>query len=196
MTPHESVTSPRGPFMLTRSGRRFYPLDPLPSDFHMFDIGQSLSKTCRYNGHAPEFYSVAEHCTILSQYFLDRGELENARWAWAHDGAETYIGDMIRPIKWMFPEFHAIEKKIEVVYFRDVLKLDGSPSKEVIDADTLICNDERYQLWKDVKLDGEYITTTLGHNMTPKLGITIQALDHKAAFEGFMNMYARLWLDY
>lgn len=194
MTPVNN-TNDRGPWMLTRSGVKFYPLDPRPEEFVIDDICRSLSKACRYNGHTPRFYSVAEHCTLLAQHFLDKNQIEHAKWAWAHDGAEAYIGDMIRPIKWLFPEFKNVEMKIEKVYFENVLGLEGECPKIVMDADTLICNDERYQLWDGVKVNGEYIVDTLGHNVSTKLGVEIRALDHDAAYDGFVAMYRELFLE-
>jgi hypothetical protein len=190
---HESNTTDRGPWMLTRLGYQFYPLSPKPEDFRVFEISAALSKTCRYNGQCPQFYTVAEHCVHLANHFLAKNEIENAKWAWAHDGAEAYIGDMIRPIKWLFEDFKKIEKSIENVYFHEVLKLEGECPKTVMDADTLICNDERNQLWANVYNEDKYVPEKYGHNKSQKLGITVQCWNPDVAEYMFNNMYFRLF---
>ena len=113
--------------MTMGNGRRFFPLDPRPEEVFLEDIGLSLSKQCRYNGNIPEpyHYSVAEHCCILSDYFRysralftdEYTNLQLAQWAFAHDFEEAYTGDMIRPIKHLFPKFIEIGDKIQQIIF-------------------------------------------------------------------------------
>jgi hypothetical protein len=136
---------------------------------------------------------VAEHCVHLANYFLRKYEIENARWAWAHDGAEAYIGDMIRPIKWLFPDFRNIEAKIEDLYFHEFLGLKGDCPKTVMEADTLICNDERYSLWLNEKIDGEYVVQKWGFDKLPKLGIDIGMWQPAHAGLEFRKMYHKLF---
>lgn len=97
-----------GHWMQTFSGRKYYPYDPRPEDFHIEDIAHSLSMLCRYNGHSKYFLSVAQHSVLMSQYVSE----ENALWALMHDAAEAYVGDMIRPMKCggqMGADFQALE---------------------------------------------------------------------------------------
>ena len=56
----------RGSWMQTFTGRQFFPLDPHPNDVDPVDIAHALSLICRYGGHTRRFYSVAEHCVLLS----------------------------------------------------------------------------------------------------------------------------------
>jgi len=199
---HENNTKERGPWMLTGQGNQFFPLDPKVTDFRIEEIAGSLSKTCRYNGQLPgnKFYSVAEHCTILSKYFLRNKTFskENriffAQWAWAHDGAESYIGDMIRPIKWLFPEFIKIERNIESFYFYDYLGLSGTFPDEVKHADTIICNDERIQMWHGVRnSQGELVSDKYDYDTREQLGVKINCWGHKKAKKEFLKMYDRLF---
>lgn len=82
-------------FITTYTGRRFYPLDPNPSDVCIEDIAHALAMICRFNGHVREFYSVAEHSVHVSH-------IVPAPYALAgllHDASEAYIADVSRPVK-------------------------------------------------------------------------------------------------
>jgi uncharacterized protein len=101
----------RGDWMLTFTGRQFYPMSPHRDDIDLLDIAHALSMLCRYNGHVDRFYSVAEHCCLMSDQFVD---LELARWALLHDATEAYVGDMIRPLKLNMPEYRRVEDRVMV----------------------------------------------------------------------------------
>src|SRR5689334_11513518 len=94
-----------GDWMMTLSGKRFWPLDPRPEDVDFRDIGHALSMICRYGGHVRRFYSVAEHSALLARWFEARGDFTFAKYALLHDGTEAYIGDMVRQLKQFMPEF-------------------------------------------------------------------------------------------
>lgn len=67
---------------------------------------------CRYNGHVDRFYSVAEHCVLMS-FAMPTAAL--ALEALLHDGTEAYVGDMVRPLKHsgLMDEYKRIEGHIE-----------------------------------------------------------------------------------
>lgn len=93
--------------MQTLTGHRFYVLDPEPEDISIEDISGSLGKICRFNGHPRPFYSVGQHCTIGS--YVVEEQTQNLVLALAfhlHDAGESYLGDMVRPLKGM-PELEA-----------------------------------------------------------------------------------------
>ncbi len=103
----------KGPWMTTASGRRFYLLDPRPEDIHPADIVHALARIGRFGGHTAPFYSVAQHCSVAFDLAVAAGADEStARWALIHDAAEAYIGDVIHPIKAMFPGLSEMEKPI------------------------------------------------------------------------------------
>lgn len=76
------------------SRTRFYPLDAKLDDIYIEDIAHSLSLVCRYGGHVPDSYSVAQHSCMVSDH-LPEFKLEGL----LHDGTEAYLGDIVRPVK-------------------------------------------------------------------------------------------------
>lgn len=89
-------------------GRMFWPMDPRPAEIHIEDIAHALSLICRFGGHCKEFYSVAEHSVRVSQLLPPELALDGL----LHDAAEAYIGDMVRPLKAMLPEYCSAEDLI------------------------------------------------------------------------------------
>lgn len=145
----------RGDWMQTFTGKRFYPLDPRPEDIDPRDIAHALSLLCRYNGHIDRFYSVAEHCILMS-YAMPTAEL--ALEALLHDGSEAYCGDMVRPLKHT-PEMTAYrvaeDRVMNALAIRFGLPVDENgvhhKSPEVKDADTRILLTERTALMSNHK---------------------------------------------
>lgn len=140
----------RGDWMMTHTGRKFYPLSPRPEDIDPLDIAHSLAHLCRYNGHTDRFYSVAEHCILMS---LVMPTPELALEALLHDGSEAYVGDMVRPLKHtdeMAPYRMAEDYVMDAIAARFGLPVDStghhSKSAEVRDADTRILLTERTAL--------------------------------------------------
>ncbi len=102
-----------GSYIWTASGNRFWPLDPRPDEIRIDDIARGLATECRYSGQIGfgtgyNFYSVAEHCVIVSLFAerrareLGLGDGVAATWAregLLHDATEAYIGDVSRPVK-------------------------------------------------------------------------------------------------
>jgi hypothetical protein len=79
----------------TFSGRSFHPLDPKASDVAIEDIAHALAMKCRFGGHCPVYYSVAEHSVRVSR----RVPKELALWGLMHDAGEAYLPDVGAPIK-------------------------------------------------------------------------------------------------
>lgn len=111
---------PKGYFMNTISGGKFWPMDPQIEDLNLSDITHALSLTCRFNGHVPDLYSVAQHSFILSRIV----PFEHVRWALMHDAAEAYLNDMVTAVKMGLPSYRRVEKAI----LRLVAKKYGLPS--------------------------------------------------------------------
>jgi len=76
-------------------------LDPQPATIHVVDVAQALANICRFGGHLPSHYSVAEHSLhVAAQLWRITGSpaLALAKAGLVHDAAEAY-GDMVRPLK-------------------------------------------------------------------------------------------------
>lgn len=131
----------RGDWMQTHTGRRFYPLDPRPEDIDREDIAHALSLLCRYGGHVSRFYSVAEHCVLMSWAVAP----EHALAALLHDATEAYVVDVPRPLKRQLAGYREIEERVwyaVAVHFGIELALPD----EVKEADNRILITERNAL--------------------------------------------------
>lgn len=114
-----------GNWMQLASGRKFYPLDPLPTEIFIEDIAHALSMICRFGGHCTMFYSVAEHSYNASFEVPE----EDAFAALMHDATEAYVADIIRPIKPDLQGYAEIEHRVWVAIaekFRLPIKLPSS----------------------------------------------------------------------
>ena len=134
-----------GDWMITFTGRRFWPLDPRVEDVSFLDIAHGLSLICRYGGHTGCFYSVAEHSVLLARHFMEQGRSDLARYALLHDASEAYIGDIIRPLKPELPQFKAVEGPLERLVLQAVGL--GDIPKEVHEADSAIIVNEACALF-------------------------------------------------
>lgn len=139
MTSSDDVTNTE---IQTFSGHMFDVFNPDKQKIELRDIAHALSMLCRYGGHAHQFYSVAEHSVLMSDYFNDRGEYDLARAALLHDATEAYMGDVVRPLKSKFPLYRQVESALQWRIF-DKFGLAWEIPAEVKDADLRICNDER-----------------------------------------------------
>jgi len=88
-----------------------------PEDIYIEDIAWGLGRTLRYGGHIREDYTVAHHSIIMSYLVAPEYALE----ALLHDAAEAYIGDIIWPVKTLFP---AIEKFENMLALKIMQKFD------------------------------------------------------------------------
>ena len=80
----------------TYSGSGLDILNPLPRDFRILDIAESLGKVARFTGHTQHHYSVAQHSVLVS-ILLDGTGLEME--GLMHDAAESITGDVSSPRK-------------------------------------------------------------------------------------------------
>lgn len=180
----------RGDWMQTYTGKQFWPMDPRASEIDPDDIAHALSMLCRYGGHSSEFYSVAEHCILMS-YAVSP---ENALAALLHDASEAYLVDVPRPIK--------RSPKMEAYRLAEARMMDAIAARfgmsdalaggwytlpaEVKEADTRILVDERARLMilgrdLDWGLDG-----------IEPLGVKIQCWPPAIAEEKWRNRLAEL----
>lgn len=108
-----------------RSGIYLDLADPQLDQITLDDIAGGLSKLCRFGGQIETFYSVAEHCVhCAEQAELDGLPIETQIACLMHDAAEAFIGDMVKPLKIMMPEYKAVEENVESV-IRIKFGIDG-----------------------------------------------------------------------
>jgi len=116
----------------TYLGGMFDPRNPRASDVKLEDIAHSLALTCRYTGHCVGFFSVAQHCVLMTHEVSD----EAKPYALLHDAAEAYIADIARPLKKTLPEISQIENRVlEVIVEAFGIVLTESILDEVHEAD-------------------------------------------------------------
>lgn len=120
-------------YIRTYSGGRFWPLDPHPDDLKIEDIAHALSNLCRWTGHSEKFYSVAQHCVLVSENLPPHLQLEGL----LHDASEAYLSDLSRPVKHapgLGEVYREAEKKIEeAIAVKFGLPKNTSPEIKVVD---------------------------------------------------------------
>ena len=114
------------------SGIYFDLLNPSSYLIYIGDIAGPLSRICRFGGHPPRFYSVAEHCWQCARMAQSLNLPAKALLAvLLHDAAEAFVGDMVTPLKALLPKFSEIEKGIMAAINRR-FKIDPSEFSEQI----------------------------------------------------------------
>jgi 5'-deoxynucleotidase YfbR-like HD superfamily hydrolase len=96
-------------FIQTMSGKHFDYLNAQTDDVDIEDIATALSNICRFAGHLPEFYSVAQHSVLCSQIVPQEYAFE----ALMHDAAEAYCQDIPAPLKRLLPDYRRIETLVD-----------------------------------------------------------------------------------
>jgi 5'-deoxynucleotidase YfbR-like HD superfamily hydrolase len=110
----EEILGPKDAYIRTVSGKKFYPLNPKPEDVDIIDIAHALSNKCRFTGHTSSFYSIAQHCYLVSNLLADvDAPLEVQLQGLLHDASEAYLPDVASPIKRYIAGFHQIEANVE-----------------------------------------------------------------------------------
>jgi uncharacterized protein len=171
----------RDDWMQTFTGRAFYPMAPHVDDIDPIDIAHALSLICRYGGHVRRFYSVAEHCVLLSHAVRP----ENALWALLHDATEAYVGDMIRPLKGAMPAYRDAEDRLMLVIC-DRFGIGYDFPDEVKAADTRILRDERAALMSPSPLPWKSLEDV------PPLGVQVEGWSPAVAEERYLSRLAEL----
>lgn len=147
------ITEPEDyiPRVQMHTGKVFNLIDPRAEDVDIEDIAHSLGMLCRYGGHSDSFYSVGEHCVVMSKFVSYHAKFH----ALIHDAAEAYVTDLPRPLKWLFPRYRELEDEISDVIY-EYLGVD-TPSPEIKAeiklADWRMCLTERAQLMDGVSFD-------------------------------------------
>ncbi len=122
----------RGGWIQTYSGKAFFPFDPRVEDIDINDILHALSHQCRFAGHCTKFYSVAQHCVLVSQMC----DPKDALYGLLHDATEAYLVDIPSPLKKSptFAPYRETEKRLmETICKAFGLESDEPPSVKLAD---------------------------------------------------------------
>jgi len=173
-------------WMLTYTGKRFYPLAPRSRDVDIIDIAHHLSNICRYTGACSTYYSVAQHSVLVS-----RMAPEHPLWGLLHDASEAYLCDMARPIKHTERYTHYREDENRLLSV--ILPVFGvhSPAfmpSDVERADYLMCIVEGRQLMP--KDPGAYWTRNLDRvkDLPP-----MEIWDQKRSENEFLDRFEKIY---
>lgn len=126
-------------FIQTLSGKRFDYINSTVHDIDIDDIANALSNICRFAGHVPEFYSVAQHSVLCSQIVPPEFAFE----ALMHDAAEAYCQDIPQPLKLLLPDYKRIEGLVDgLIRSKYNLPIDMSPVVKYADL-TMLATERR-----------------------------------------------------
>lgn len=169
------------PYVSTFSGNRFYPLEPRIDRVAIEDIAHGLAYQCRFNGQTREFYSVAQHSLIVASLVPPQLRLA----ALLHDAAEAYLGDMVKPLKVLLPEFAAIEDKVTAL-IAEAFDIDFSDYAPIKRADLIALATEKRDLMPHSVERWAYLDDIRA------LPGPIEAMSPSLAKQAFLAEFARL----
>lgn len=140
------------------SGATFNYNRPEESDVTLNDLATALSNICRFSGHLPCFYSVAQHLVNTSRIVHPRYSFD----ALMHDTSEAFTNDLPTPLKWAFPVFKELEIKIEVAMSKKFgFKYPYHPAVKQADTEMLIL--EKLYVKKDDSIWPNYTGIKVEH---------------------------------
>ena len=172
------------PYVSTYLGNRFYPLEPRIDRVAIEDIAHGLAYQCRFNGQTCEFYSVAQHSLVVASLVP-----EHLRFAaLMHDAAEAYLGDMVKPLKVLLPQFAEIEDKVGAI-IAAAFALDFSDYAPIKRADLVALATEKRDLMPHSVERWAYLD-----DIVP-LPDPIRPLDPASAKRAFLDAFAQLSAD-
>jgi hypothetical protein len=95
-------------YISTYRGNKFYPQEGFIDFIDIEDIAHGLAYQCRFNGQTNRFYSVAQHSCMVAELVPKQYKLA----ALLHDASEAYLGDIVKPLKALLPNFVMIEDRV------------------------------------------------------------------------------------
>lgn len=169
-------------YIQTLSGKKFSYQFATADDIDIEDIANALSNICRFAGHLPEFYSVAQHSVLTSLIVPAEFAFE----ALMHDAAEAYCQDIPAPLKALLPDYQRIETLVDDL-IRQKYGINPEQAAVVKYADLVMLATERRDLDID---DGSVWQVLEGIPTTDVFQIT--PLRPGQAFGLFMNRFNEL----
>lgn len=166
------------------SGAQFNYNRPEESDVTLDDLASALSNICRFSGHLPCFYSVAQHLVNT----LKIVDPEFAFDALMHDTAEAFTNDLPTPLKWALPIFKELEIKIEGA-MAEKFGFNYPYPPQVKQADTEMLILEKLYVKKDDRVWPQYEGIVVDHLIDK---VDLKAWQPQRAKREFLERYEEL----
>lgn len=169
-------------YIQTLSGKKFDYTQATIDDIEISDIANAISKICRFAGHLPDFYSVAQHSVLCSLIV----PAEHAFEALMHDAAEAYCQDIPAPLKALLPDYRDIEGFVDgLIRFKYNIPLEQTPCVKY--ADLVMLATER----RDLDIDDGTVWPCLEGIPASEM-ITVCPLRPEQAYAMFMARFNEL----
>lgn len=109
----------------------------------LFDITHRLARIRRFNGGTQHSYSVAQHSLVMQAILKNTDATPKVQQlALMHDMTEAFMGDMVSPLKGLFPEFSKMEDELFNIICKELRVLNDFTDDE----------------WQQVKEIDRYLT--------------------------------------
>lgn len=179
-----SDTGDRGPAIELVTGERLHILNPERDVIEPTTIAHALSQLCRFTGHTRTFYSVAQHCVMVSRIVPEDLAMEGL----LHDASEAFVGDLSRPLKAVINAmapglFVGIEDGIHAA-IAEVFGTGFPHDPAIKEADNIALATEKRDLM--------FNTGETWHNLPEPLSERIHALEPIYAYEVWLDRFAEI----
>jgi len=156
--------------------------NPTPNMIDIDSIAIALGRICRFGGHCPRFYSVAEHSVHATELARKAGmKTDIMRAVLLHDAAEAYIGDVVKPLKIILPGYAEIERRIEKA-IAERFNVDFERYYiSIRTCDRLMLKAEKRSMWPNDSHEWH------GFNEIPTADVDFQYYRPETAAEVFLN---------
>lgn len=200
--PDPAPVTDRGAWLATATGGFWSIESPHPADVDASSIFVGLARVCRYAGQIDpdrEFYSVAEHSVLMTQWAIDKGIVtyrEDALAILLHDAAESFFGDMPTPLKALLPAYKEIEDRAQTVIMEAFGLADGSveiTKAQIKELDIRVRLDERLALIREPALsEGLNILWMGDHESHRPLDVRVRGLWPGRAREEMLELFDQI----
>ena len=181
-----------GNWIVTSSGKQFFPYAPKPEMVDIADIGHALALLCRWGGHTTCFYSVAEHSVRVARIVPPEHMLA----ALVHDAHEAYTLDLPRPIKRGLADYGPMADRVQEVVLEALEVEVSDEAHDVIKyADNVILMTEARDVTSHPFEGVNWVpgdTAMTSNDMPAPLPERILPMPWKVAKAEFMTLWARL----
>lgn len=141
-----------GPWIVTYTGKQFFPFSPIDSSIDIRDIAHALSNICRFCGHVSSFYSVAQHSIIVAKHLLTLPHCKDKKLLLVfagllHDSAEAYTCDFPGPIRPRFKNLIELQDNLtRVIFAKFGIPFSLFKEQELYNADMKVLMTEKRDL--------------------------------------------------